>query len=173
MIMAQVNSPESLDRVPSDHLEIGDELAIVPRKLLLVLNWQSRPINYGGHDVVRAEDATAVWDTLPGVGNDAGGPVRIARRIDPSPKRRRVPVFTAWHAETGPTLAMGRLTAAARLHRKGMLAAHFDIHPPMTAEEALERCGNAGGPAILLCSDYVWTIESQLDLARRAKRRSF
>ena len=67
MIMAQVNSPESLDRVPSDHLEIGDELAIVPRKLSLVLNWQSRPINYGGHDVVRAEDATAVWETMPGV----------------------------------------------------------------------------------------------------------
>ena len=82
----------------------------------------------------------------------------------------RVPVYAVWHESVGPLLALGMLTAAARHHRDGALTGHYDIRRPETASSVLADLDDRTGPAILLCSDYVWSLAQNLELARRARR---
>ena len=80
----------------------------------------------------------------------------------------RIPVYSVWHPEVGPLLSLGMLTAAARHHRGGALRATYDIRPPETARSFLDDLGARSGPAVLLCSDYVFTLEDNLRVARQA-----
>lgn len=79
---------------------------------------------------------------------------------------RRIPVYAIWHPETGPLLSLGMLTAAARHHRDGELNSCYEIRAPETAASFLADQAERSGPAVLLCSDYVWTVEANLETAR-------
>lgn len=89
----------------------------------------------------------------------SGGPV-------PAGPPGRIPVYAIWHPETGPLLALGMLTAAARHLRDGALNEVYEIRRPETAASFLADQAERPGPAVLLCSDYVWTLEANLEAAR-------
>lgn len=78
----------------------------------------------------------------------------------------RIPVYAIWHSNTGPLLALGLLTAFAREVNGGRLNEYFEIRRPETAEAFLDDLASRRGPAILLCSDYVWSLDQNLEAAR-------
>ena len=94
-----------------------------------------------------------------------------APTTQPADLDRRTVVYAPWHADHGPLLALGMLTAAARHHDDGRLDAKFEIRRPEEAGEALAHLARGRGPAILLCSDYVWSIDQNIALAREAVAR--
>ena len=81
----------------------------------------------------------------------------------------RVPVLAIWQERVGPALSTGMLTAAARSWQDGALGATYDIGRPVTGAQALHALAGRPGPAVLLCSNYVWSIDHNLEVARRAK----
>ncbi len=89
--------------------------------------------------------------------------------VPPEPDGR-IPVFAPWQREVGPLLSLGMLTAAARRHDGGALARRYDIHRPEPSDVVREELVRSAGPAVLLCSDYVWSVEHNLELADRARR---
>lgn len=96
---------------------------------------------------------------------------RLVRRTPAAAPERdhRIPVYAVWHREAGPLLSLGMLTASARAHDGGALGEIFEIRRPETMESFLEDLAlRGGGPAVLLCSDYVWSLERNLRAARRA-----
>lgn len=100
-------------------------------------------------------------------------PVDTARHPADAGPPGRIPVYAVWHPEVGPLLSLGMLTAAARHHDGGTLNETYEIRRPETAASFLadlDRRG--GGPAILLCSDYVWSLEANLALAAEARARN-
>lgn len=88
---------------------------------------------------------------------------------EPGP-RPRIPVYAVWHSGVGMPLALGMITACARAYRDGALLDRYDIHRPEAAEDVLSSLAAGSGPAVLLCSDYLWTVDSNLEVAREAKR---
>jgi len=80
----------------------------------------------------------------------------------------RIPVYAIWHVDSGPMLSLGMLTASLRHHRSGLLNAQYDIRAPESAESFLADLSRRTGPAVLLCSDYVWSLNDNLDVANRA-----
>ena len=79
-----------------------------------------------------------------------------------------VPVYAVWHPEVGPLLSLGMLTAAARHWNDGALRHRYEIRRPETPSSFLDDLADHQGPAVLLCSDYVWSLDLNLDLARTA-----
>ena len=82
----------------------------------------------------------------------------------------RIPVYAVWHPETGPLLALGMLTAMARAYEGGALQSTFEIRRPETAASFLDDLATRSGPAILLSSDYIWSLEPNLEVAVEAVR---
>ena len=80
----------------------------------------------------------------------------------------RIPIYAVWHEDHGPLLALGMLTAVARLHRDGALNDVFEIRRPEEARSFLADLAGRSGPAILLCSDYVWSLAQNLEMAELA-----
>jgi hypothetical protein len=78
----------------------------------------------------------------------------------------RIPVYAPWHPSVGPALSLGMLTAAARAEPD--LDERYEIRRPERADEVLADLRARRGPAILLLSDYVWSVDANLDLARQA-----
>jgi radical SAM superfamily enzyme YgiQ (UPF0313 family) len=104
-------------------------------------------------------------------------PGRLAVRYhaDPLPGPRRpeaTTVYAVWQAETGPALSLGMVTAAARQHEKGALNERFDIRRPEDPSTFVPALDADEGPALLLLSNYVWSVEDNLDVARRAVARN-
>jgi radical SAM superfamily enzyme YgiQ (UPF0313 family) len=89
---------------------------------------------------------------------------------DDAPRAGRIPVYSVWQEKVGPLLSLGMLTAAARCWDDGRLEATFEIRRPEVASSFLADLETRTGPAVLLCSDYVWSIEDNLELARTAKQ---
>ena len=85
---------------------------------------------------------------------------------DPGGAPGRIPVYAIWHPDIGPLLSLGMLTAAARAHPH--LTDTYEIRRPETADSFLADLAGRTGPAILLCSDYVWSLTHNLDTARQA-----
>ncbi len=85
--------------------------------------------------------------------------------LDPT----RIPVLPAYVPTAGPPLALGLITAMARMWRGGELTDRFDLRRPVTLDEALVLLGQVQGPAVLLCSNYMWTRTANHEMARRAK----
>lgn len=81
----------------------------------------------------------------------------------------RIPVVAAWDPAIGPLLSVGMLTAALRHHDNGDLTTRYEIHKPLTVDDAVRVLSEERGPAVLLCSDYLWSIDSNLSLARRVR----
>ena len=93
------------------------------------------------------------------------GPAAVAA----GPGDGRVPVFAVWQEQVGPALSLGMLTAAARAWDDGALNAHFEIRRPERPAECLAALASHQGPAVLLCSNYLWSVEHNLEVARRAR----
>jgi hypothetical protein len=97
-------------------------------------------------------------------------PAAIAPSGGPAPggPAGRIPVYAIWHPEVGPLLALGMLTASARHHAGGALNDRYEIRRPESADEFLADLATRQGPAVLLCSDYVWSLDANLAAARAA-----
>lgn len=80
----------------------------------------------------------------------------------------RIPVYAVWQESMGPLLSLGILTATARAWSGGVLGEHYEIRRPETEHDFLADLPGRVGPAVLLSSDYVWSLEENLALARRA-----
>jgi hypothetical protein len=89
--------------------------------------------------------------------------------VTPDPGDGRIPVHAAWDEALGPMLSTGILTAAARHWQDGALNAAYDIARPLSTGQVLAELTARSGPAVLLCSNYVWSLDINLDLARQAK----
>ena len=87
------------------------------------------------------------------------------RPADPN----RVGVHAVWQERVGPALALGMLTASARQWEGGALSERYDIRRPETPSEFLGALADGSGPAVLLCSNYLWSIDHNIAVARRAK----
>ena len=82
----------------------------------------------------------------------------------------RIPVYSVWQVKVGPMLSLGMLTAAARAHDGGSLNERYEIRRPELADSFLDDLRTRTGPAVLLCSDYVWSLEENIEVARAAKQ---
>ncbi len=80
-----------------------------------------------------------------------------------------VPVYAVFPVDTGPVLALGMLTASARAHEGGALSRWYEIRRQEEPESFLADLAGRDGPAVVLLSNYVWSIGADLDLARRAR----
>jgi hypothetical protein len=97
----------------------------------------------------------------------ASARARLARRR--SADAGHLTVYAPYQAEYGPNLALGMLLAYARAYEGGALAQRYELRRTEDPTSFLADLEHRQGPAILLCSNYVWSIEHNLDLARRAK----
>jgi radical SAM superfamily enzyme YgiQ (UPF0313 family) len=82
----------------------------------------------------------------------------------------RIPVYAVWQVDVGPALSLGMLTASARQHDGGSLREHYEIRRPEDPGSFFADLARRTGPAILLCSNYVWSKAQNLELARKAKQ---
>lgn len=115
-------------------------------------------------------DVTRVPERVPLARRVRAALRRTAPGADEPPVPQRIPVYAVWHEDSGPLLALGMLTAAARHHRGGALNDVYEIRRPERADSFLEDLAHRRGPAILLASDYVWSVRANLEMARRALR---
>ncbi|MBL8778015.1 MAG: B12-binding domain-containing radical SAM protein [Acidimicrobiales bacterium] len=118
---------------------------------------------------VEADPAPVGGDPFASSGG-SGAPVRYLDAPTVGPERAgRTPVYAVWQVEIGPLLSLGMLTAAARAHDGGSLEEHFEIRRPEDPASFLEDLRGRSGPAVLLLSNYVWSIDHNLALAAEAK----
>lgn len=78
-----------------------------------------------------------------------------------------VPVLAPWDDVHLP-LGLSMVAALAR-ERVGGADGRFRIGRPTPSAEVLAELAAGSGPAVLLCSDYQWTLDRNLDLARTAR----
>jgi hypothetical protein len=89
------------------------------------------------------------------------------------PRNGRVPVFPINRApRIGPPLALGMLFAFALDYEDGRLEQTYDFVPDWTIRAKAVSRLVADGPALFLCSDYVWSIDENLEVSRRVKELS-
>ncbi len=82
----------------------------------------------------------------------------------------RIPVYAIWPVDVGPLLSLGMLTATARHWKDGALNERYEIRKPETAASFLDHLAGRQGPAVLLCSDYVWSLAHNLEAAATARQ---
>jgi radical SAM superfamily enzyme YgiQ (UPF0313 family) len=89
------------------------------------------------------------------------------------PRNGRTAVFPVNRSpRTGPPLALGLLFSHAMAYDGGRLEERYDFVPNWTIRpKALPKL-LADGPAVFLCSDYVWSINDNHEVARRVKELS-
>ena len=95
----------------------------------------------------------------------------------PSPSRK-TPVYLVYctsnlDARVQLPLALGMLVAHAKAYRGGLLLEHYDfvnefLHSAVAVKDAVA----ARGPGVVLFSDYLWTIDENLDVSRALKALS-
>ena len=90
---------------------------------------------------------------------------------DPRPEgpAGRIPVYSVFQPDVGPAASLGMLLATARHHRDGALNETFELRRVEDPGSMLTDLAGREGPAVLLCSNYLWSVEKNLDVARRAK----
>lgn len=108
------------------------------------------------------------------LGFEADGDIDVDEARHPADRgpEGRIPVYAVWHRHVGPLLSLGLLTAAARRHRGGSLTQDYEIRRPEEASSFLAHVASHPGPGVVLLSDYVWSLEVNLAVAREAKRRN-
>ena len=94
------------------------------------------------------------------------GGVRRAGSAPTASDDGRIPVYSVWHEDMGPALSLGMVLAAARAHDGGRLLERFDLRPMETTTSFLQDLRTRSGPAILLCSNYLWSLDNNLAAAR-------
>ena len=133
----------------------------------------------------RGELAEPVSETSPVADPSQAVPV-TASPADPGPDAlptpdhapppewsdHRTPVFSVYHSpEHNANLGLGMIVAHARVADGGILNTTFDLRrasidpAPMLAELAA-----TGRAAVVLCSDYMWSLEHNLGVSAEVKR---
>ena len=95
------------------------------------------------------------------------------RKIEPTTSAspdgsHRIPVYSFWATHSGPHLGSAAVVAYARVCDGGHLNDHYDLRRTAPADQVLEEIRARSGPAILLCSNYIWSVEANLEVARAA-----
>ena len=80
----------------------------------------------------------------------------------------RIPVYAIWPHDVGPLLSLGMLTAAARATTAATSRRPTRSAAPRPPTPSSPTSPVARGPAVLLCSDYVWSLDANLATARRS-----
>ena len=80
-----------------------------------------------------------------------------------------IPVYAVFEVETGPALSLAMLTACARRYNDGVLNEHFEIRRVEDPASFFADLETRTGPAMLLLSNYTWSFDHNMDVARRAK----
>lgn len=83
------------------------------------------------------------------------------RPLDPS----RVPVISPYLPTHGPPLSIGMLLSMARAWNGGALNDTYEFRSAVTHDEARVLLDGWHGPVVLLCSNYVWSYDSNIALA--------
>lgn len=81
--------------------------------------------------------------------------------LDPT----RIPVIAPYLPRYGPPLAAGMILSYARVWEGGRLAETYELRPLVTVDEARLLLTEHRGPAVLLCSNYIWSHRANLELA--------
>jgi radical SAM superfamily enzyme YgiQ (UPF0313 family) len=79
-----------------------------------------------------------------------------------------IPVLSFWATSSGPHLGSAAVVAYARVHEAGELNDVYDFRRAAPAEEVLETIAATSGAAILLCSNYIWSLKPNLATAATA-----
>lgn len=120
-------------------------------------NWErKRTTTRGSHDRARAllRQQEELLDSRP-------------------PRNGRVPVFGAERGPTmGPPLALGMIFAAAEAYQDGALVERYDFVPDWRLRPGAVRRAVAGGPAVFLFSNYVWSADENHVLSNLVKELS-
>ncbi len=77
----------------------------------------------------------------------------------------RIPVVAVYLPRYGPPLAAGMILANARVWDGGRLGDTYELRPLVTVDEARLLLADHRGPAVLLCSNYIWSHRENLALA--------
>ncbi len=80
-----------------------------------------------------------------------------------------IPVYSVFEVATGPALSLAMLTANARQHNRGALNRHFEIRRLEDPASFFADLESRPGPAILLLSNYTWSLDHNMRVARRAR----
>jgi radical SAM superfamily enzyme YgiQ (UPF0313 family) len=117
---------------------------------------------------------------MPPVGTDAvGDPSQergpLEEHTHSAPTRwvdHRTPVFGVYHSpEHNANLGLGMIVAYARTVDEGALNRVFDLRrASIDPAPMLEELSATGRPAVLLCSDYMWSLEHNLGVSAAAKQ---
>ncbi len=81
----------------------------------------------------------------------------------------RIPVYALWPDEHGPPLSLGMVLAVLRAHDGGRLNRRFDFRRLERAPEITAAIAGTTGPAVLLCTDYLWSMDENLTVASACK----
>lgn len=84
----------------------------------------------------------------------------------------RTPVFGVYHSpEHNANLGLGMIVAYARTVDDGALNRVFDLRrASIDPAPMLDELSATGRAAVLLCSDYMWSLEHNLEVSAAAKR---
>jgi radical SAM superfamily enzyme YgiQ (UPF0313 family) len=82
----------------------------------------------------------------------------------------KVPVYSVYHSEGHPALALAMIASYALSYRNGLLRDTYEFIPDVLrsvdqARAVVER----RGPGVLLCSDYIWSCAANREVARAIK----
>ena len=83
---------------------------------------------------------------------------------------QRVPVYAVWDPTWGAGLGLGMITVYARTWEDGALTATYDVHRIMDPEALYQALSERQGPAVLLVSNYMWSVRENRKVAEEAKR---
>ena len=94
------------------------------------------------------------------------------RHPDDDRRPGRMPVYALMDARHGVPLGLAMVTAAARAHDGGRLTERFEIRRPELLPTILDDLARRSGPAVLLVSDFVWSLEDNLRSAAAVVERN-
>jgi radical SAM protein with 4Fe4S-binding SPASM domain len=180
-------SPEVEVETPESAAETAESAAETPASAAETSGEAVEPaaVEHADAAVVDLDPVQADADDVCTAGDDIdegpsaadGSPLgdEPAVALEPTPVHdHRTPVFGVYYSpEHNANLGLGMIIAHARVVDRGALNNVFDLRrasidaAPMLAE--LERTGR---PSIVLCSDYMWSIDHNLAVSERVKQLS-
>ncbi len=100
--------------------------------------------------------------------------VEVAEPTGPRWRDHRTPVFGVYHSpEHNANLGLGMIIAYARVADGGVLNNEFDLRrASIDPEPMLLELEQTGRRAVVLCSDFMWSIDHNLAVSRDVKRLS-
>lgn len=125
-------------------------------------------VSVGSHDPAHTTDrplgdAGTATDVLADLSQGSAVP-----RSDPS---GRIPVLSFWATNDGPPVGVAAVLAYARVHDGGVLNERFDLRRMASPAQVLADLDAHDGPAVLLCGNYVWSVDANQEVARQARER--